>query len=611
MTVLPASSKRLLLQTPARDQFSRALRRSWSAFSAMAMFSGVINLLMLTGSLFMLQVYDRVLPSRSLQTLGALVTIVAILYGVQALLETIRSRMMARVGRRLDEDLAAPTFRAAVSLSLLNRPGQDKADPVRDLDQVRQFVASPGPAALFDLPWAPIYILICFLFHPWLGWLAVGGAIVVTALAIYGEFRARGAVAATVKFGAQRQGAVDGGRRNAEVLATMNLAKRLEQRFEQRTRDYLDAQQHSADGSTTISAWVRGLRMLLQSLVLALAALLAVRQEISSGAIIATSILSSRALAPIDAAVAQWRLFVGARQAIGRLRRALIANDIPEPQTRLPAPRKQLRVEGGFIAPPGVSQPTVGGVHFAVEAGDGLGVVGPSGSGKTTLARALTGVWPLLRGEVTLDGAPLHQFTAADRGAAIGYLPQDVDLFDGTIAENIARFDPDRTDEAVVRAAQIANAHDLILRFPQGYDTRIGEGGLKLSAGQRQRVGLARALYMDPFLVVLDEPYSNLDGEGDAALNKAIASVRERGGVVVMIAHRRSAIGAVNKLVAIIEGRQIAFGAKDEVLAKIAAMHAPPPVSPAPTLHPVVGASMRVEPAPGALRREVKASNVA
>ena len=306
--------------------------------------------------------------------------------------------------------------------------------------------------------------------------------------------------------------------------------------------------------------------------MLALAAYLAIQQEISSGTIIAASILASRALAPIDIAVSQWRQFVAARLAAGRLKRSLAAIGDPEPLTRLPAPRSRLEVDDGFVAPPGARMATVSGISFAVQAGDGLGIIGPSGSGKTTLARAITGVWPLARGEVTLDGAPLHQYSAEDRGAAIGYLPQDVDLFDGTIADNIARFDPGRADEAVVRAAQLADVHDMILKFQQGYDTRIGDGGLQLSAGQRQRIGLARALYGDPFVVVLDEPYSNLDGDGDAALNRALAAVRARGGIVVLIAHRRSAIGAVNKVIVIADGRQAAFGPKDQVLSQIATL---------------------------------------
>jgi ATP-binding cassette subfamily C protein len=555
---------------PRHNPFAVALARSRATFACIGAFSGVINVLTLTGSLFMLQVYDRVLPSRSTQTLVGLLVIVAFLFAIQAALEAIRTRMLTRVGRRLDEDLSGPAFRSAMSVPTVAANGE-RVDPIRDLDQIRQFVATPGPAALFDLPWTPLYLVVCFLFHPWLGWLTMSGALVVSVLALWAELRSRSSAARIAQIGALRQRAVDGARRNAEVLATMNLAVRFEQRYEASTAEFLANLQKGSDRATCISAAVRALRLLLQSLVLALAAYLAIRQEISAGAIIATSILSSRALAPIDIAVSQWRQFVAARLAAGRLKRSLAAHDGSGPQTRLPQPRSRLQVEAGFIAPPGSRVPTVAGVSFALEAGDGLAIIGPSGSGKTTLARTITGAWPLARGEITLDGAPLDQYSAEDRGAAIGYLPQDIDLFDGTIADNIARFEPGRTDEAVLLAAQLADVHDMILKFPQGYDTRVGEGGLGLSSGQRQRIGLARALYRDPFVVVLDEPYSNLDGDGELALYRALAGVRARGGIVVLIAHRRSAMNAVNKLVAIADGRQIAFGQRDRVLAEIAA----------------------------------------
>ncbi len=559
------------LSNPQRSPLSIALGRSRAALLCVGLYSGAINVLTLTGSLFMLQVYDRVLPSRSPQTLAALLAIVAFLFGIQAILEAIRARMIARVGRRVDEELSRPAFQSAVSLPAVMGNGHERIDPIRDLDHIRQFVASPGPAAFFDLPWTPLYLLICFLFHPWLGWLTAAGALTVSALAIWGELRSRASAAQSVKIAAQRRSVVDGGRRNAEVLATMNLAARLEQRFETSTNEFFSVIQKGSDRGTGISAAVRALRTLLQSLVLALAAYLAIRQEISTGTIIATSILASRTLAPVDVAVAQWRLFVGARLAITRLKRALAANDVVVPEMHLPKPRRQLKIEGGHIAPPGGRTMTVSGAHFAIEAGDGLGMIGPSGSGKTTLARAVTGVWPLARADHARR-APLDQYTAEDRGAAIGYLPQDVELFDGAIADNIARFEPGRTDEAVLRAAQLADVHDMIVKFPHGYDTKIGEGGLKLSAGQRQRIGLARALYRDPFVVVLDEPYSNLDGDGDAALSRALLGVRERGGIVVLIAHHRSAITTVNKLLAIVDGQQVAFGQKDEVLAEVAAL---------------------------------------
>jgi PrtD family type I secretion system ABC transporter len=553
----------------SKNPFSAALARSRAALLCVGFYSGAINVLTLTGSLFMLQVYDRVLPSGSVDTLVALVVIVAFLYGAQAVLEAIRTRMLTRVSRRLDEDLSGLAFRSATAP--LATTNGERGDPIRDLDQVRQFFATPGPTALFDLPWTPLYLLISFLFHPWLGWLTLCGATIVSLLAVWGEVRGRTAARNIAKMAAQRQSLVDRTRQNGEVLATMNLRARFEQRFETATLDFLSVVQKGSDRATGTSAAVRALRVLLQSLVLALAAWLAIRGEISMGTIIATSILASRTLAPIDTAVSQWRHFVAARLAARRLGRSLAENEAREPTTRLPSPRSRVDVDGAFVAPPGTRTATLSGVSLSLQAGDGLGIIGPSGSGKTTLVRAITGVWPTIRGEVSLDGAPVDQYSAEDRGAAVGYLPQYVELFDGTIAENIARFDQDRTDEAVVRAAQLADVHRMILKLPQGYDTRIGEGGLQLSAGQRQRIGLARAIYSDPFVVVLDEPYSNLDGDGEIALGRTLAGIRARGGIVVVIAHRRSALAAVNKLVVISDGKQMAFGTKEEVLGQIGA----------------------------------------
>jgi PrtD family type I secretion system ABC transporter len=554
----------------SKNPFSAALARSRAALTFVAFNSGAINVLTLTGSLFMLQVYDRVLPSGSVDTLVALVVIVAFLYGAQAVLEAVRTRMLTRVSRRLDEDLSGLAFRAATAPAAPAVNGE-RSDPIRDLDQVRQFFATPGPAALFDLPWTPLYLLISFLFHPLLGWLTVGGALIVSMLAVWGEIRGRTAARNGARMAAQRQNLVDRTRQNSEVLATMNLRARFEQRFEAATADFLSIVQNGSDRATGTSAAVRALRVLLQSLVLALAAWLAIRGEISMGTIIAASILASRTLAPIDTAVSQWRHFVAARLAARRLERSLTDQEAREPATRLPAPNSRLEVDGAFVAPPGGRTATLSGVTLSLQAGDGLGIIGPSGSGKTTLVRAITGVWPSMRGEITLDSAPIAQYSAEDRGAAVGYLPQYVELFDGTITENIARFDPDRADEAVVKAAQLADVHRMILKFPQGYDTRIGEGGLQLSAGQRQRIGLARAVYADPFVVVLDEPYSNLDGDGEMALGRTLAGIRARGGIVVVIAHRRSALAAVNKLVVISDGKQIAFGTKEEVLGQIGA----------------------------------------
>ena len=613
MSVMMGSAGRPSADGKNRDPIAAVIHRSRGYLTALGVYSGAINILTLTGSLFMLQIYDRVMTSRSVPTLVALLGIVIFLYAVQAVLEAIRTRMITRLGHRLDDDLANPAFDAAISLPALSMPAGERPDPVRDLDQIRGFVSGPAPMAIFDLPWVPMYLVICFAFHPMLGWLTLGGAAVVSGLAIYGEMRSRTQTLRVSRLAAERQSVIDGSRRNAEVLSTINLAARLRSVFGKTNAAFLSASLEAVDQSAAISAAVRTIRLLLQSLMLALGAYLAIKGEISAGAIIATSILSSRALAPIDQAVANWRGFSAARMASARLRKTLHRFAVSEPKTELPVPSQTLRVENGFMAPPGAQLPTVSGVNFTVKAGDGLGIIGPSGTGKTTLARALTGVWPLMRGEVTLDSAPLHQYSREALGAAIGYLPQDVDLFDGTIAENIARFDTNRTDESVVRAAQLANVHELILKFPKGYDTVIGDGGLKLSAGQRQRVGLARALYGDPFLIVLDEPYSNLDGEGDNALNKALMGVRLRGGIVVLIAHRRSAIRQMNKLVTILDGRQTAFGDKDQVLEALAANGAPGQPPAAPPSRPAgqpFAQSTTPSPASGMMRRVALPGNV-
>ena len=491
---------------------------------ASAFYSGAINVLTLTGSLFMLQVYDRVLPSGSVDTLVALVVIVAFLYGAQAVLEAIRTRMLARVSRRLDEDLSGLAFRSATAPATAAANGE-RTDPIRDLDQVRQFFATPGPAALFDLPWTPLYLLISFLFHPWLGWLTVGGALIVSLLAIWGEVRGRdGSQETAPVMAAQRQNLVDRTRRNAEVLATMNLRARFEQRFEAATLDFLSVVQKGSDRATGTSAAVRALRMLLQSLVLALAAYLAIRQRDLHRARSSRPRSSPRARSPRSTPPSRNGGTSSPRAwPPGGSRRSLAVNDGPRARdppagaALAPGSRRRIHRAARNAAPQRFPASA-----SSLEAGDGLGIIGPSGSGKTTLVRAITGVWPLMRGEVTLDGAPLAQYSAEDRGAAIGYLPQDVDLFDGTIAENIARFDPDRPTKPWCGPRSSPTCIDMILKFPQGYDTRIGEGGVQLSAGQRQRIGLARALYGDPFIVVLDEPYSNLDGDGEAALGRAL-----------------------------------------------------------------------------------------
>jgi ATP-binding cassette subfamily C protein len=573
------------------DPLRQALKRVRGALVLIGGFSFVINTLMLSGSLFMMQVYDRVLTSRSVPTLLALFGVIVVLFAFQGILEAVRSRMISRIARVVDEETSIPAFKATVSLPIIAGAAGEKVEPMRDLDTLRVFVGSPAPSAFFDLPWMPLYLAIVYLFHPLLGYLAIFGALIVVAVTLIGDLRSRSAAKDAAQLATRRQAMLDGARRNAEVLSTMNLATRVQGLFQNVNNRFLTVQESASDTNSAASAAVRALRMLLQSAVLGLAAYLAIRQEISAGGIIAASIITARALAPVEMAIAHWRPFLAAREARRRLKKALVSTELPQPETELPAPHRYVMVDDLYVGPPGTRDVTLQAVRFKLEAGDGLGLIGPSGSGKTTLARALVGAWPVLRGNVTLDGAPLHQYSAEARGRGIGYLPQDVELFDGTIADNIARFDPERSDEAIVAAAKLADVHELVLTFPQGYDTIIGDGGAKLSAGQRQRIGLARALYGDPFLLVLDEPYSNLDGEGEAALSRAVAEVRKRDGIVVLIAHRQSAIRVLNKLLVITNGRQSDFGMKDDVLKRLqggggatpgGAAQAPPRPQPAP-----------------------------
>ena len=537
--------------------------------SALALVSLVTNLLMLAGPVFMLQVYDRVLASRSVPTLVALTILVAALYAVLAVLEWMRQRMTTRFAGLIDESLGAPVFRASVRQKLQPQSAEG-GDPVRDLDAVRQFVGGPGPLALLDLPWVPIYLALVFVLHPALGWLAVAGALVILALLVLNEITSRRPARETNQAMTHRLSMSEDARANVEAVLAMGMLGAITARWQLRADQLRRAQRSAADRLALYTAVSRSFRFLLQSAVLAAGAWLVIMGEASGGIMIAASIITSRALAPIEQTVASWRGFVASRQALGRLRPVLAIEMRKLPQTSLPLPTRSLAATNLATAPRRDVRPIVFGVSFTLSAGDGLGVIGPSGSGKSSLARALVGVWPALGGEIRLDGSELGHYDPERLGSAIGYLPQQVELFDGTIAENIARFSFDRTDEAVLAAAAAAACHDMIAALPEGYDTRIGERGAALSAGQRQRVGLARALYGNPFLVVLDEPNSNLDADGDAALTQALQGVRARGGIVVVVAHRPSAIAAMNKVLLLQNGRQVAFGPKDEVLRQLA-----------------------------------------
>ena len=560
------------IQRPGTNQSSElahALASCRGAFVATALMSGMSNLLMLTGAIFMLEIYDRVLPSRSIPTLVALVILAAGLFTAQGLLDMIRGRVLVRIGARLDEELSGRIYETIVRLPLKVGNRTDGLQPLRDLDSVRSFLSGPGPTALFDLPWLPIYLAICFAFHPYIGLAALVGAIILGCLTMMTELLTREPTRAATGFATARSGLAEASRRNAEAMKAMGMIPRIAALWHDANSKYMASQQQAADVAGGFGSASKALRMMLQSGVLAVGAYLVINQQATAGIIIAGSILSARALAPVDLAIANWKGFVAARQSWQRLTKLLAALPPETKPMALQPPQKNLLVENATVAPPGSDRIVVQDVSFALQGGHGLGIIGPSGSGKSSLARLLIGVWQPARGRIRLDGASLEQWPADLLGACIGYLPQDVELLAGTVAQNIARFATPLDAEAVIGAATAAGVHDLIVNLPDGYETQVGEGGTSLSAGQAQRVALARALYGDPFLVVLDEPNSNLDSEGDEALSRAIMSVRGRGGIVIVVAHRPSAIMSVDQLLMMHQGRVQAFGPKEEVLARV------------------------------------------
>ena len=588
-------------QRAGSSELSDALRLCRSAFVGVALLSGVINILYLTGSFYMLEIYDRVLPSRSIPTLIGLSILALTLYAFQGVLDLLRSRILVRVGAALDERLSQRVYDIVVQLPLRTRMLGDGLVALRDLDQIRAFLSSSGPPAMFDLPWMPIYLLICFLFHPWIGIAALVGALILASLTIFTEVLTRSPMRAAMTHAAQRNHLADSGRRNAEVMRAMGMAGRIGRLWEDANAKYMASQSKVADVAGGLGSFSRVLRFTLQSFVLGLGAYLVIQQQATAGIIIASSILVSRALAPVELAIANWRAFVGARQSWRRLTELLGTLKPETMPMALPAPRSNIIVENVAAAPPGVQKIVVQDISFGLKAGQALGIIGPSASGKSSLARLIVGVWTPVRGKVRIDGAAMDQWSTAELGKHIGYLPQDVELFFGSVAQNIARHEPDAPADAIIAAAKAAGVHDMIIRLPDGYETQIGDGGVELSAGQRQRVALARALYRDPFLVVLDEPSSNLDAEGDNALTDAIMGVRQRGGIVIVIAHRRTALAAVDHVLALMQGRAQAIGPRDEVLAKL---FRPQQATPAPaaqtvTLANVGPAGLRIVEAAG------------
>lgn len=528
--------------------------------------SGIINVLALTGSIYMLQIYDRALTSGSVPTLLALSLMAIGLYLFQGLFDGIRSQILVRVGGRLDRKLAPMAHGVAIDMPRFGFSTSEALERGRDVDTVRGFIGSQGPVALFDLPWMPLYVLFVYVLHPFLGALTLAGVFVLTLLTILTELLTRRHSEELQKTAILRNGIASSNARNAEVLKAMGFAGRAVARYVEANDQHLSVQTKTSDISGTLGAISRVLRMLLQSAILGLGAFLTIKGDLTAGAIIAASVASTRALAPVDLAIANWKNVVAARSSWRRLKETASVLDKAVEPMELPLPSRSLQVEKITVAAPGNGRVLISDVEFQLSAGQALGVIGPSGGGKTTLVKSLAGIWPVLRGSVRLDGAEMTQWRDEVVGDFVGYLPQEVALLDGTIEQNIARFAPDADPKSIVSAAQMAGIHELIVRMPEGYHTHVGTEGTSLSAGQRQRIGLARALYGDPFLVIMDEPNSNLDAEGEAALTAAIESVKARGGIVVVVAHRPSALEAVDQVAIVQNGRMAAIGPKATIL---------------------------------------------
>jgi ATP-binding cassette subfamily C protein len=491
------------------------------------------------------------------------------LYIFQGGLEVVRSQILVRMAGRLDRQLNKQAMGAVMRLKAFVGAQGSPMQPIRDVDAIRSYFSSQGPVAILDMPWMPLYLAFVFLLHPVLGWMTLFGAVFLLSLALLTERLMKKPGETAAKAAKQRWAIAEASEQNADALHAMGFAHRFLHRFQEANSEHLSANERLSDVVGGLSVVSRVFRVMLQSALLGLGAYLTIKGEMTGGSIIACSIASSRALAPIEVAIGNWRGFVAARLACRRLD-AVLANlpDRARPLL-LPAPTKTLSVEGVAVTVPGTQTTTLSGVSFTIKAGTVLAVIGPSAAGKSTLARALTGVWPLARGAVRLDGAALSSWSLDELGKHVGYLPQDVQLFDGTITENISRFEEQPDSQRVIAASRAADVHEMVLRLPNGYETRIGNHGSVLSAGQRQRIAFARALYGDPFLAVLDEPNSNLDSDGEMALVKAIEGVKARGGVVIVIAHRPSLLGSADMVAVVGNGQLTAIGPKDEILRKV------------------------------------------
>ena len=555
-----------------KDELRSVRKDSRHLFWTAGIFSFFVNLLMLTGPIYMLQVYDRVLGSRSLATLFGLTLIVAFLYGMMGLLDYSRARIMARIGSRFQAKLDKRVFEAVIRKSAV-APDESSATGLRDLESIQRLLISPALMALFDLPWTPFFLAGILMFHPWLGYLAMSGGVLLILLTVLNQATTRRPTARAGMAVVKSEHISGQMVSEAEMVQSMGMRDASFRRWEKARNEALEQSLKASDAGGLFSTLTKTFRLFLQSAMLGLGAYLVLQGELTPGAMIAGSILMGRALAPIEMAIGQWPMFQRAAKGWDNL--ALLLGTVPEepPRTALPKPQAKLDIQQLTIVPPGQSQATLRMVNFTVKPGEAVGVIGTSGAGKSTLARALTGLWRPAGGKIRLDGAALDQYEPSVLGQLIGYLPQRVELFDGTIAENIARLEPEPDAEKIVAAAKKADAHAMILQMPDGYDTRVSASGGRLSGGQIQRIGLARAMYSDPVILVLDEPNSNLDNEGSQALNRAIRAMKSEGKSVLIMAHRPAAIQECELLLMLEGGSVKAFGPKDDVLKQMVQNH--------------------------------------
>lgn len=564
-----------------REELRSARAESRGLYWFVAVFSFFVNLLMLTGPLYMLQVYDRVLGSRSQETLLALSLLVAFLYATMGILDYTRGRVMARVGARFQDRLDRRVFEAALKKNSPNAPQSVAATAHRDLESVQRLMISPALMALFDIPWTPVFLAGIALFHPWLGMLAVGGGMGLILISLLNQITSRRPLLKSNVASFRSDTISDQLRSESEVIQSLGMRGAAFDRWQVARAEALRETVNASDTAGTFASLTKTLRLFLQSAMLGLGAYLVLRHELTPGAMIAASILLGRALSPIEQVIGQWPVVQRAIKGWNNLAELLSEVPVEQPRTPLPIPKARLVVQGITVIPPGLQQAAIRGVSFSVQRGQAIGIIGPSGSGKTTLARAITGVWRAAAGKLRLDGATLDQYEPDVLGQHIGYLPQRVQLFDGTIAENIARLSLKPDPQMVVQAAQKAAAHEMILKLPDGYDTRVSANGSLLSGGQLQRIGLARALFGAPVILVLDEPNSNLDNEGSEALNTAIRNMKSEGKSVLIMAHRPAAIKECDTLLVLKEGVATAFGPRDDVLQATVSNHAAIKATPA------------------------------